>query len=181
MCHLAHDEQLQQRLRRQVTDCLGGTQNLELLLEQNKVPLLLPCLHESIRKYSLIQLNRIAMRDLEFEGKVIPKGSYISISPITEHHDPAVFPNPDLFNPDRFVDPAEFERLERSKLFNEFGYNRHKCIGHIFIKQQFSFAVGALLSRFQLKLASPMYEPDFFKGNGAAGPTQEILLTFTEI
>lgn len=47
------------------------------------------------------------MEDDEYMGYRIPKGAGIFLNVYTIHNDPAQFPNPEKFDPDRYKDESE--------------------------------------------------------------------------
>ena len=58
---------------------------------------------ETLRKYPPAPLLvRTLTEDLEVEGHVVPKGSEVFVFVLIIHHNPAVWEDPELFDPDRF-------------------------------------------------------------------------------
>jgi len=70
---------------------------------------------------------RQAMEDDELAGYPIPKGSWIFMHPWVLHHDARFFPNPERFDPDRFLPEREREIPVGSYI--PFGLGPHTCIG----------------------------------------------------
>jgi hypothetical protein len=48
-----------------------------------------------------------SLEEIEFHGYTIPKGSVILSSIYNVGRDPEHFPDPETFNPERFIDPGE--------------------------------------------------------------------------
>ena len=65
------------------------------------------------------------------------------------HLDPAIHPDPDRFNPDRFLEPVP----EYS--FLPFGGGAHRCLGAALAMLELKVALGALLRRFELRPTTP--------------------------
>lgn len=76
---------------------------------------------------------RVASEDVEWKGQTIPRGAFVLLSPFAAGHDPAVFPNPQLFDP----------RRELRGLLT-FGQGAHYCLGVHLAKSQ----IGAILDFF---------------------------------
>lgn len=75
---------------------------------------------------------RVAPEDeLEFNGWVIPKGTPVSMSTHWMHNDPAVYSDPHLFSPERWLDvPAESEQMRMMKeYYVPFAKGSRQCIG----------------------------------------------------
>ena len=51
-----------------------------------------------------ISLPRTCLEDVEIDGKVIPKGSFIIPHIYSAHHDTRFWQKPDEFRPERFID-----------------------------------------------------------------------------
>ena len=61
-------------------------------------------LDETLRLYPAGWLgSRIAARDVDVDGVDIPAGTMVFYSPYLSHRDPDLWPQPDIFRPDRFA------------------------------------------------------------------------------
>merc|ERR1712142_1072320 len=61
------------------------------------------CLKEALRLYQSVPImSRTLGEDVEIEGHLIPAGTNAILLSFLLHRDPAAFPNPDIFDPDRF-------------------------------------------------------------------------------
>jgi cytochrome P450 len=79
---------------------------------------------ETLRLDQSETLLRVATRDLTFEGFLIPRQSRVRVCLWESHKDPATFPDPFRFDPDRFL--AQSHSIEE---FAPFGLDRKRCIG----------------------------------------------------
>jgi cytochrome P450 len=78
---------------------------------------------ESVRLEQSEYLHRRATRDFKFRGVVIPKGWLVHVCIHESHRDPQVFEEPNVYNPDRFLEssyPADYA---------PFGIGDRSCIG----------------------------------------------------
>lgn len=84
-------------------------------------PTLIPnAVDEMLRhRPSVISWRRIAMQDATLAGHSIPKGGRILLMLASANHDPAHFPEPDIFDPARI----------NAKEHLSFGFGAHFCIG----------------------------------------------------
>ncbi|KAI0291058.1 cytochrome P450 [Multifurca ochricompacta] len=65
-------------------------------------------------------------------------------------HDPDVYPEPDAFKPERFINPDGSVR-EDPALTTAFGYGRRICPGRHFVDATLFIVVASLLSVFDIK------------------------------
>jgi retinoid hydroxylase len=79
---------------------------------------------ETLRLAQSEYILRRVVRSFEFDGYVVPRGWWFRVCVNESHRDPSVFPNPDLFDPDRF-DRRRYNAAE----YAPFGMLEHKCIG----------------------------------------------------
>lgn len=81
---------------------------------------------------------RFAVEDLEIHGQKIKKGEIVQIMFSIANHDPAVFPEPNTFNPLR-------ENLDKAYTF---GLGAHYCLGHAIAKLIAQVTVMAVVKRY---------------------------------
>lgn len=79
---------------------------------------------ETLRLHQVEHLYRRVLEDIDWEGFRIPKGWLLRICLAESHRSPAVFDEPQQFNPDRMQDrpPAQHQ-------FLPFGAFRRSCLG----------------------------------------------------
>jgi cytochrome P450 len=80
---------------------------------------------ETLRLEQSEYLYRVATRDISHKDFVIPRGWLIRLCVQESHRDPAVFDDPNAFNPDRFL-----KRVFTRRQYSPFGAGlRHTCLG----------------------------------------------------
>lgn len=82
-----------------------------------------------------------------FNGYLLPCGTVVSISSWMLHRDEHYFPNPTVFDPERWADPKEAQRLE--KAFVPFGKGSRACVGMNLAYCELYVVIGTLLGGFQ--------------------------------
>lgn len=106
-------------------------------------------LQETMRLYTPIWiLSREAVADDEIDGYHIPAGTNLLISPYVTHHDPALWPNPDQFDPDRFL-PEQVSQRHRFAYY-PFGGGPHLCIGQTFAMMEAKMVLATIFQSYQL-------------------------------
>ena len=88
--------------------------------------------------------NRRAQRDISLYGHQIRRGDLVSGSIWTLHHDERWFPEPETFNPDRFMPGAP--SIPRGALM-PFGSGPHVCLGQHFAMLEMKLVTALLLSQ----------------------------------
>jgi len=115
------------------------------------LPLLGRVLNETLRLYSPAWiLARESVAADVIDGYPIPAGALLLVSPYAVHHDPALWPNPERFDPERFQ-PAAVEARPKH-WFLPFGAGPHLCIGKDFALMEALLILTRLRQRFRLRL-----------------------------
>ena len=83
-----------------------GDDRLPSLGHQEELPYCRAAIAEVIRikPVTLLVAPHSNTEDLQYKNYVIPKGSALTINTSSILHDPELFPEPELFNPSRFLD-----------------------------------------------------------------------------
>mmetsp|Transcript_2285 Transcript_2285/g.6217 ORF Transcript_2285/g.6217 Transcript_2285/m.6217 type:complete len:135 (+) Transcript_2285:225-629(+) len=79
----------------------------------------------------------------------LPAGTNIFISPFMIHHNPDIWENPDLFDPDRFL--PENSKSRHPYAYVPFSAGPRNCIGRKFALTEEKAVLTALYSRFTLQ------------------------------
>jgi cytochrome P450 len=104
-------------------------------------------------------LMRYAVEDVEIGGVTVGRGDLVIISEAAANRDPAVFDNPDEFNP---------ERTPNSHI--AFGHGPHYCIGQNLARTELRIVLRSLLSRFpQVRLAVDVSELEILSDRTGGG------------
>lgn len=102
---------------------------------------------ETLRLERSEYLYRRAAREFEFSGYRVPKGWLIRVCIQESHRDPAVFPRPDEFSPDRFA-----ERVYPRTAYAPLGVDAHGCMGTAIIHFVGRIFVEELVHGFRWKV-----------------------------
>jgi cytochrome P450 len=144
---LARDSALQERLRLELGDATAG----ELLepAAMRRLGLLERVVKEVLRLYPPGWLvGRRATRDTRLGAVRIPAGSQVLLNFYGLQRDPAAFPDPDTFNPDRWksIDPAA-----TGAHYLPFGSGPRGCLGEWYGMAEIFCVLCAVLSRYRLE------------------------------
>ncbi|HEY8428554.1 MAG TPA: cytochrome P450 [Sandaracinaceae bacterium] len=134
------------------------------------------CVKEALRLHPpLFMLVRVAKKDFVYKRWFMPAGTWIVVSPTVSHRIAEVFPDPDVFDPDRFG-PGREEDKKRDFGFIAFGGGRHKCLGNAFALLQIKAILALLLGQFEFGLSGDPIETDFH--GLVLGPKQPCRIRF---
>lgn len=95
------------------------------------------------------------------EGKrklVFPPGTLISMQNYVHHHDPNVYPEPHVFNPDRWIGVSQSSAVE--KAFTPYSLGPRNCIGQNLANLEIRLAVSHLFRQLDFRLNAEMKEGD---------------------
>jgi cytochrome P450 len=112
---------------------------------------------ESMRLYPPAWiLERQAVASDELAGEPIPPGSILVTPPYLVHRNPEHWPNPEGFDPTRFLPGAAAGRHRYAYL--PFGGGRRQCVGGGFATLEATLLLAAITQRFRLNLV-PGFRP----------------------
>jgi cytochrome P450 family 110 len=118
-------------------------------------PFLEACLNESMRLCPVVvQLFRVAEQDLKLADYPIRRGEVVMPCVYLAHHNPAVFPNPQRFCPERFLEGQSYAHS-----FFPFGFGARLCLGKPLAIRQMPLILSTLLQHAGWTLA-PGYHPE---------------------
>lgn len=142
---LGHEQQVQQQVAAEAR-ALGAAVTMDdvpRLAVTNRV------LQEAMRLYPpAAALPRRATQDTSVGGYRIPKGTDVFVSTWAIHRDPALWPEPARFDPDRFLPERAKERNRWAYL--PFGGGPRSCVGDHFAMAEATIALASLLRRTEI-------------------------------
>jgi cytochrome P450 len=146
---LAQHPEERARLQAEAEQVLGGRMPTLADLPNLKYTRLV--MDETMRLYPPAWLtNRRAIAADEIEGYAIPAGAELTISPYATHHDPALWPDPFKFDPERFT--AERSAGRHRYAYIPFGAGPRICIGNNFAIMEAQLILAAAAQRYSLEL-----------------------------
>lgn len=112
-------------------------------------------LKESLRLYpSVPAISRTTLEDFKLSDEItIPGGSSIFIGIYALHHDPELYPNPEIFDPDRFLPENSIGRHPYA--FIPFSAGPRNCIGQKFALMEEKIIISNILRHFWIKSLDP--------------------------
>lgn len=147
---LGQHPEVQERVRAEidavVDDRPVGAEHLRQLGYTRRV------LTEAARIYpSVWLLSRRPIEDVEIGGHRLPAGSHVLFCPYALHRDPAVYPDPERFDPDRWLQAHLTAAGGSRETFIPFGAGLRSCIGEPFAWTAMTIFLATLLTRWTLR------------------------------
>lgn len=99
----------------------------------------------------LAAISRVALEPDELAGQRIRRGTMVVIAPYVLHRHRALWPNPEIFDPNRFLNGAR-EKIDRYA-YLPFGAGPRICIGATFAIQEAVIVLAMIMRNFDLALA----------------------------
>ncbi|KAM5232722.1 cytochrome P450 4F3 isoform 5-T6 [Hipposideros larvatus] len=161
--NLAKHPEYQERCRQEVQELLRDREPPEIEWDDlAQLPFLTMCIKESLRLHPpATVISRCCTEDITLpDGRVIPKGVTCLISIFGTHHNPLVWPDPEIYDPFRF-DPENIKK--RSPLaFIPFSAGPRNCIGQTFAMTEIKAVLALTLLRFRVLRdeAEPLRKPE---------------------
>ena len=137
------------------------------------LPFLKACLDEGMRIRPPVSSGlprRTPPEGANILGKWIPGDTSVSMTIYGAHHDPNIYPEPETFNPQRWMDPTERKRME--PYFIPFSAGARGCIGRNISYLEQMMALASLVHRYDFALPSLTWEAERWEAfNIICGPT----------
>ncbi|XP_060108382.1 ultra-long-chain fatty acid omega-hydroxylase [Heteronotia binoei] len=149
--NLARHPEYQDQCREEIQDLLRARGMEEIEWEDlSQMPFTTMCIKESLRLHPPVTVvSRRCTEDVRLpDGRVIPKGTICLVSIYGTHHNPAVWPEPEVYNPYRF-DPGTCQQ-QPPLAFMPFSAGPRNCIGQNFAMSELKVALALTLLRFRV-------------------------------
>ncbi len=128
----------------------------------DKLPYIKQVVDEALRYYPPVWMySRKAINDDYFGQYFVPAGTDIFIAPYFLHRHPNYWPDPEVFDPERFAETAVKEQHKNAYI--PFSAGPRRCIGDFFATIEMQVHIGLMARSFRLEYISDKeieLEPD---------------------
>jgi cytochrome P450 len=146
-----------------------------------KQPYLSAVCNETLRLHTILtEVGRVVRNPCEFSGLRLAAGTGVGVSMSAIHEDPALYPEPHAFRPERFLD-RRYTAFE----FLPFGGGHRRCLGASLSDYEMRIVLATIVTRWDIEPAGEDYDvrhnigtgpkrgaPLRVKGRRQLGPTQ---------
>ncbi|KAJ3654760.1 hypothetical protein Zmor_013928 [Zophobas morio] len=163
---LALHPEIQTKLRNEITEISkehGGI-NYDSL---KKMPYLEMCVKETLRKYPVLPVlerKSNSRYTIPETNTVIEKDTAVFISLLGLQYDPKYFPNPEVFDPERFS--SDNKHLIENYSYLPFGEGPRNCIGSRFGMMTVTFGLANIIKNFVVEATSETKQKIKLNANG---------------
>lgn len=177
---LASNPEAQQRAFDEISPLLNElTEENAVNVDFGKLKFVEACILETLRLCPTdFVIDRITTEPCSVAGVPLKAGVSVQIPTPAMHRDPAYFPDPDLFKPERFLDGSS-----TLAAFMSFGDGPKICIGKRLSMLELTIALSCILAKVKLERCdeTPPEPLEFMVGNPFAPyPTKPIIIGVTE-
>ncbi|XP_033743634.1 cytochrome P450 2B4-like [Pecten maximus] len=146
---LLYHPDVKERMVEEIHDVVG-TSRFPTLNDKENMPYSEAVITEVIRKANVAPLSvpHSCNTDVEFRGYTIPKGAVLLLNIDSVLFDPEEFPDPDKFDPTRFLNKNE--KSCRHEVFAAFSIGRRACLGETLARMELFLYLTTILQRFDL-------------------------------
>ncbi|KRF99612.1 uncharacterized protein Dwil_GK25786, isoform C [Drosophila willistoni] len=158
--NLATHPESQQKCFEEIKSVIGTDVQTPVTYELlNKLHYVELCIKETLRLYpSVPLLGRRVVEECEINGKVIPAGTNIGISPLFMGRREDLFVEPNSFKPERFDVVTTAEKLN-PYAYIPFSAGPRNCIGQKFAMLEIKAIVANTLRHFEIDFVGDTSEP----------------------
>ncbi|MCX5043141.1 cytochrome P450 [Aldersonia sp. NBC_00410] len=148
---LGRNQQWQGALR---DEAIGRPNDAPTIADLAAFPLLDAAFKEILRMYAPAgTLFRQTVCDTDILGHFVPRKTQVAINVYASMRLADWWPDPDTFDPARFIDSSESHAAVSRYVFAPFGGGAHKCIGQQFADMTVKTTMHQLLRRFEWSVA----------------------------
>lgn len=153
--HLGIHQDIQQKVFEELQEIFGDDKERPITADDIRKMKYLECvLKESERiSPSVPAIGRTCTEDIQIKGYTIPRGCIFNIFIYSLHRDPKVFPNPEVFDPDRFLPENCIGRNPFA--FIPFSAGSRNCIGQKYAMNELKVIVSRVIMNFVIESIDP--------------------------
>lgn len=150
ICECRYPE-MQRRLQQEL-DKVVDRSRLPSIEDQLQLPYVMAFIYEVMRFTSFVPLTipHSTTTDTTIMGYAVPKDTVVFINQWSINHDPAIWLQPETFNPDRFLSPSGALNKDLTSSVLIFSLGKRRCIGENLSKLQLFIFVSLLVHQCHL-------------------------------
>ncbi|KAM9477567.1 steroid 17-alpha-hydroxylase/17,20 lyase [Clarias gariepinus] len=159
--YLLHNPQVQRKIQEELDAKIGRDRHPEVS-DRGNLPYLEATIKEvlRIRPVSPLLIPHVALSDASIGEYFVQKGTRVIVNLWSLHHDGKEWKNPELFNPERFLDEEKKSLCYPSPSYLPFGAGVRVCLGEALAKLELFLFLSWILQRFTLEVPAGQPLPE---------------------
>ncbi|XP_022915872.2 cytochrome P450 4C1-like [Onthophagus taurus] len=146
---LANHPDIQEKVYQELKSVLQGKTAPASISDLNKLSYLECCVKEALRLYpSVPVIGRKLTEDVVIDGYEIPKETDANLHIYKVHRNPDIYPNPDKFDPDRFLPENSSKRHPYA--YVPFSAGPRNCIGQKFAIYEEKTMIASIINAYKV-------------------------------
>ncbi|XP_018393738.1 PREDICTED: uncharacterized protein LOC108772664 [Cyphomyrmex costatus] len=147
---LAEHKDIQDRVRNEIDSAMQENEEKISMKLLQQLPYLERCIKEALRLYPSVPfISRVSGEDVKLQSYLVPAGTILAIHIFGINRDPNFWPNPEVFDPDRFL--PEKDRNRHPYSYITFSAGPRNCIGQRFAMLELKAMAASLVHNFYLE------------------------------
>ncbi|XP_055027258.2 steroid 17-alpha-hydroxylase/17,20 lyase [Misgurnus anguillicaudatus] len=161
IAYLVHNPQVQKKIQEELDAKIGKDRHPQLC-DRGNLPYLEATIREvlRIRPVSPLLIPHVALQDSSVGEYTVQKGTRVIINLWSIHHDEKEWKNPELFDPERFLNEQGDGLRCPSASYLPFGAGVRVCLGEALAKMELFLFLAWILQRFSLEMPTSQPLPD---------------------
>ncbi|KAJ1323058.1 3-hydroxyphenylacetate 6-hydroxylase [Microdochium nivale] len=145
-CLVSQRPEVQEKAVREIRKVYGDDEPLCDAADDQKCEYMVILIKELLRYFCVLRLNlpRASVKDVEYKGIVIPKGTVWFLNAWACNYDPTVWDDPEVFRPERWLEQPEAPHFY-------FGIGYRMCPGYMLANRELYLVFIRLLSSFEVR------------------------------
>nr|XP_053637590.1 cytochrome P450 4C1-like [Cherax quadricarinatus] len=151
---LGHHPDIQVRIQEELDDIFGSGDRPFTAEDIRQLKYTEMCIKEALRIFPPVPVvSRKVKEDVVIDKYHIPAGTTVGVVIYKLHRDPTQFPDPEVFDPDRFL-PENINK-RHPYAYVPFSAGPRNCIGQKFAMMELKILVSSILRRFRVESVVP--------------------------
>lgn len=146
---LAQSPDYQKKCLDEIDGIFGADNRTPTMQDLRDMRYLEQCIKETLRLYPSVPLiARKVTEDITIGKRKLPAGSNVLILPYSTHRIPSIYPEPEVFDPERFS--PEMSESRHPYAYIPFSAGPRNCIGHKFAIIEIKTVISRVLRHYEL-------------------------------